>query len=302
MRQLPAGALILAGLTSLLLAGCNSPMSSNPAGSSSGTTTATGTAKNTSAVDDAGARTAQTGAALRCAPSTGMLDACSGKTAGEVCALSGKRDGGWSFPGSCRSTLDGTGLACVPTPPPPPATLVAACTGQTAGASCQATFPSGKSFDGMCTTGRGGSTLFCGRPHGPPPAAMTACSGMAAGDGCQRPGHGDGGSKPGICRTGKAASGALVCGPATLPGVTACAALDAGSACTLDFGHKKHDGEGLSGSCVVPAAGGPATCLVSCTDVFRHHRHHGHGFQGASGQHGGPWWKHGHADAGASAP
>jgi len=294
MQQTPGRTLALAGLASLVVVGCSSPMSSDSAKGGAGTSAAA--TKNTSTSTDAGTMTA-TGP-LRCAASPGMLDACSGKALGDGCSLSGMHDGGWSFPGSCRSTFDGTGLACVPTPPGPPSFLVNACSGQSAGASCKVTGPYGRSFEGTCITGRANGALFCGKAHTPPPAVVDACSGKSAGDACSRPEHHDGGSKPGVCRTGPGGNGPLACRPASSPGVLACAGMDAGATCTIGFGHK-HGEEGLTGSCAVPASGGAASCLVSCADLFhrRHnHRRHGHG------PHGSPWWKLGASDAGAASP
>jgi hypothetical protein len=303
MQMAPGRTLALAGLASLLMLGCSNPMASDSAAGGASTTTASATKNvSTPAAADGGGMTA-TGP-LRCAPSTGMLDACSNKALGDGCSLSGKRDGGWSLSGSCRSTLDGTGLACVPTPPGPPPFLVNACSGQSSGVACKVTGPSGHTFEGSCVAARNTGTLFCGKPHTPPAAAVDACTGKSAGDGCERPEHHDGGSKPGICRTGPGGNGPLACRPASSPGALACAGLDAGATCTVDFGHKKHGGEGLSGSCVVPAGGGASTCLVACTDLIRHRFHHRHGEwgKGGNGPHGPPWWKHGGQDAGTAAP
>jgi hypothetical protein len=294
MQKTSGRTLAFVSLAALVVVGCNS-MGSNgaPSGAAS-----TGTATNASAAQDAGGAMAM--GPLRCAPSEGMLDACSDKASGDACALSGKRDGGWSLPGSCRSTLDGSGLACVPTPPGPPSFLVNACSGKASGGACTVTGPSGHTFDGTCRTARAGTALFCGRAHSPAAALLDACSGKAAGDTCSRPEHRDGGSKPGVCRTGPA--GALACRRAAFPGAEACAGLDAGTACTLGFGHERGE-EGLSGSCVVPAAGGAATCLVSCTDLFhKRHHHHGFGWNGRRGPQRGAWWKHAPSDAGTSSP
>jgi hypothetical protein len=294
MQTLLGRTLGILGLASLGLAGCSSPMSPN--GTPNGATVTGAVANTTTTTQDAGWMAAVTGP-LRCAPSPGMLDACSGKASGDGCALSGKRDGGWSLPGSCRSTFDGAGLACVPTPPGPPGFLANACSGKAAGGACTVTGPAGNTFDGTCRTGRANSTLFCGRAHSPPAAVVEACSGKAAGDACSRPERKDGGSKPGVCRNGP--SGDLACRPAEAFGTAACVGLDAGATCTLG-GHRPGK-EGLTGSCVVPAAGGAPSCVVSCVDLFQrfHHRHHR--FGGPFGG-GGPWWKQGHSDAGSAAP
>jgi len=297
MRQVPKLLLALAGLAAL--SACNGPTGSQ--GSANAASASNSTEKNTTVPADGG--TLASAGPLRCAPSAGMLDACSGKGVADACSLPGKRDGGFSFPGSCRATLDGTGVACVPNFPPPPSFLVDACSGKAAGVSCTATGPAGRSFQGTCTSGRQSGTLFCGRAHTPPPAVVDACSGKSAGDACTRPEYRDGGSKPGICRAGRGGASPLACRPASSPGVLACAGQDAGASCTLGFGHKEAGGP--SGSCVVPAAGGAASCLVSCEELFRHRHHHRHGFGGGpftwGGPHGGPFWHHG-ADAGAPAP
>jgi hypothetical protein len=293
MQTTSRSTLALVSLATLVAAGCSSPTGSNVAATGAAST---GTTTNTSApqAGDGGLATGP----LRCAPSEGMLDACSGKASGQPCALSPQPDGGWSLPGSCRTTLDGTALACVPTPPGPPSFLVNACSGKAAGGVCTVSAPSGRTFEGTCRTGRATSTLFCGRGHSPAAALAEACSGKAAEDSCSRPEHRDGGSKPGVCRAGP--MGELACRPAALPGTEACAGLAAGTACTLGFGHR-HGEESLLGTCVLPASGGAPTCLVSCTDIFhvRHHRH-GFGWSGRGGPHGSPWWKRGAQDAGAS--
>ena len=243
MRKTSGRTLAVVSLAAVVAVGCSSPMGSNGA---TGGAASTGTATNASAAQDAGGAVAM--APLRCAPSEGMVDACSDKASGDACALLGRGDGGWSLPGSCRSTFDGTGLACVPTPAGPPGFLVNACSGKALGGACTVTGPTG----------------------------------------------------PGVCRTGP--TGAMACRPASLPGSEACAGLDAGAACTLGFGHKPRE-EGLSGNCVVPAAGGAATCLVSCTDLFhKRHHHHGFGSNGRGGPQRGTWWKHGPADAGTASP
>jgi hypothetical protein len=296
MRQVPK-LLALASLSALCA--CNGATGSQ--GSGNAASTSTSTVKNTTTPADGG--TLASTRPLRCAPSTGMLDACSGKAVGDACSLSSKHDGGFSVPGSCRATFDGAGVACVPNFPGPPSFLVDACTGKAADVSCSATGPAGRSFQGMCITARQSGTLFCGREHTPPLGLLDACSGKSAGEACTRPEHRDGGSKPGVCRAGPAGGSALSCRPASSPGVLACTGQDAGASCTLGFGHKESGGP--AGSCVTPAAGGPASCVVSCEDLFHHRHHHRHGFGGGpfqwGGSHGGPFWHHG-ADAGAPAP
>lgn len=300
MRRTSSAALALALLALLPLWACNSPTGSTAGGGSSATTVATATPASITTPQDGG-RWGMGQGPLRCAPTPGMLGACGGKATGDACTLSGTGDGGWSLPGSCRSTLDGTGLACVPAPPGPPTFLVAACSGKTQGASCSASGPRGHSFEGTCTPGPSSGPLFCGRAHTPPAAVTEACSGKADGDSCSRPETRDGGTKAGVCRTGPA--GALACRPAESWGTSACTGLDAGATCTLGFGHSHTaDGEGPTGSCVVPVSGGAATCVVSCAELFHRFHHHRHGFGGRGGGTGGPWWKHGAKDGGVPAP
>ena len=288
MQQSPTRTLVLAAVASLLATGCNGAMNSgggNNAASSSATSADGGMAAT---------------GPLRCAPSEGMLEACTGKAAGAACTLGGAQDGGWSLPGSCRSTFDGTGLACAPQPRGPPSVLVDACSGMAAGGACTATGRWGGTFTGTCEAAPASGTLFCGRAHSPPAAVSEACSGKSAGDACTRPERRDGGTQPGVCRTDGA--GDLACRPASTPGETACAGLDAGATCT--FGGKGEWAEALSGSCVVPASGGDASCLVSCVDLFHHRHHRGFGgrFGWGGGPEGGPWWTHGPSDAGTTFP
>ena len=243
--------------------------------------------------------------ALQCAPSTAQLSACAGVAAGGSCSLSKGWDGGWTWPGTCRPTVDGTQVACVPNPPAPPTALVDACTGKTSGEACQAEGKFGGSFAGTCLTAPGSSSLFCGHVRTPPPAAVEACAGLDAGAACShaKRWEGDAGTRVGVCRFGPADAGPLACAPVApseSPGVAACVGLDAGAGCALGFGRHRWDNGGPSGSCVVPAAGGAATCVVPCEDLhgFRGHGHPGWGFGG------GPWghWGRWPADAGSDAP
>ncbi|MGO8968821.1 MAG: hypothetical protein ACLQDQ_04545 [Myxococcaceae bacterium] len=304
MQPLPFGARGLWALASVLsVLGCSGGTGSN-ASQTGGTTPAGGAASTADAGTAPSAAGGSATRVLRCAPSTRQLDACSGMAAGASCSLSGGKDGGWSWPGTCRPTFDGTQVACVPNPPTPPAALVSACTGKASGAACEAQGKFGDSFNGTCRSTADGATLFCGREHAHhlPPAVAGACGGLDAGDTCTRPERWDAGSKAGICREGWNDAG-LFCGPAVAPGVDACTGLDAGASCTFGFGHKRGWGdwseEAPTGSCVVPAAGGPASCLVPCEDL-RHHRRHG--WKG----HGGWGWGGGFgpkgADAGTNAP
>ncbi|MGO9829450.1 MAG: hypothetical protein ACLPJH_04875 [Myxococcaceae bacterium] len=280
----------------LTVVGCSGGTGSNSAPPGGNSSTAAGGASSTA---DAGASATH---ALRCAPSSEQLDACSGMAAGASCSLSGGRDGGWSWPGTCRPTFDGTQTACVPNPPTPPTALVSACTGKASGDTCQAEGKFGGSFNGTCRTSMDSTTLFCGREHEkhtPPAAVLAACSGLDAGEACTRPERWDAGTTAGVCRAGWADAG-LFCGPAESPGVAACSGLDAGASCTFGFGHKHDWGEeALSGSCVVPAAGGPASCLLPCAEV---HHHRGHGWTHHGGWGWGGGWGPRSPDAGVSTP
>ncbi len=233
---------------------------------------------------------ASLGQTLQCAPSAGQLAACLGSDAGASCTLALCGDAGTALPGTCHPTLDGTQMACLPNPPAPPADLVDACSGKGAGDACTAPGKFGDTFQGTCLTALGTTTLFCRHVHSPPAAAVTACANADAGDACTRPGRWgwDAGARPGVCSTGPADAGPLACvgvHPSEAPGVAACSGLDAGASCTLGFKHH-HDWDGApSGSCVVPASGGPATCLVPCDALPSFHKH---GMEGG-GWGGGPW-------------
>src|SRR5207247_7293774 len=75
---------------------------------------------------------------LSCTPGKSQIDACSGKVAGDSCTLA-VGDGGVTHDGTCRATLDGTAVACVPNPPAPPQPAVDACTGKASGDTCTVT-------------------------------------------------------------------------------------------------------------------------------------------------------------------
>jgi hypothetical protein len=243
----------------LLAAGC--------AGQSS-----TGGTSADSALGAAVASATDSSGTLLCTPSQGQIDACSGMAAGAACTLTLTNplpDGTTSVAGTCRTTLDGTVVACAPNPPAPPAWLVEACSGKAAGDACTATEPDGDTRDGTCVTARDGSTLICGRAYAPPQAAIDACATLAAGDTCMLPEGGDGGhdvvacdTTSGVCALGPGGTGPLACTEARhlRPSATAaCAGLAAGAACTL--GHE----DKMNGSCVVPAAGGDAVCVPACS-------------------------------------
>lgn len=197
---------------------------------------------------------------LLCRPADLQVTACNGLAAGAACAIPGPL--GLPVPGTCRTTLDGSAVACAPNPPAPPVEVVAACAGKAAGVACEVLEPFGIVRDGVCMTARDGSTLVCGRVHTPPPVAVDACTGKAAGDACTVVASGGLPAISGVCSLGPASTGPLACAPRQdlIPnGEAACAGLPAGAACTLGQGHAT-----VGGSCVVPAAGGAPVCLVDC--------------------------------------
>jgi hypothetical protein len=259
--------LAVLAITLLAAAGCGSSSSTTDGASALDATIA-------SATDAAGT--------LLCSPSQAQVDACAGLVAGDPCTLANVilPGGETTVAGACRATLDGTTVACAPVPRGPPAELVEACTDKAAGDACEVTAPDGESHTGVCATARDGTTLVCGRQHVPPQAAIDACSTLAAGDACTMPAHDGTGTVTGVCSLGPASTGPLACAPAQhlRPNATeACAGLEAGAACTVG-----HHGE-LSGSCVVPAAGGDAVCLPACADVGGRFRCGPGGHEGSTG-------------------
>jgi len=282
MRQLLLGLVTALAVVGLWAAGCSPGMSGTAQDPSSSSTL------NASTSD--GGSSSAAGTPLLCTPSAEQLGACAGLDAGTSCSLFGSKDGGYSWPGTCRPTLDGTEVACGPNPPSPPAALVNACSGLASGDACQVQGMFGFTFEGSCHALPGSTTLVCGRVHLPPPGAVEACSGKDAGEECSRHRWWDAG-EPGVCQSSPVDGGPLACGPAEppeAPGVAACAGLDAGQSCTLSFGHmhKWREMEGATGSCVVPASGGAATCIPACGEFRHFHRHPEH--RGWGG--GGPWW------------
>jgi hypothetical protein len=239
-----------------------------------------GTTNTTTAPVSANAATSPSGALL-CAPTQAQLDACTGKAGSDGCSLS-RGDAGTSIAGTCRSTIDGAKIACVPNPPAPPQALIDACSGHAAGDSCQATERDRHMEQGICAAAPGGSTLACFHFHSPPQAAIDACSGHASGDSCTLPGHRDAGTIAGTCSLGPASTGPLACRPAhELEGdvTAACVGLAAGSACTLSSRH-----EHAAGSCVMPADGGAEVCVIPCDSEFLEGRYeHGPGHRGRRG-------------------
>jgi hypothetical protein len=212
------------------------------------------------ALADTMASATQAAGTMLCAPSPAQLDACAGLGTGDACAMTSP-DGLASVAGTCRATLDGTAVACGPTPPAPPAPLVAACAGLASGDACTVTEPDGDAHDGTCVTARDGSTLVCGRAFAPPPPAIEACAALAVGDACTLT-RLDGTAVAGVCGLGPAGTGVLACVPpqALRPSATtACAGLAAGAACTV--GSPMHP---VSGTCVTPTAGGDPVCQAPC--------------------------------------
>jgi hypothetical protein len=244
--------------------------------------TAGGASTTASALSTALASGTDAAGTLLCAPSTDQVTACTGEVAGDACTLTAP-DGTTTIDGTCRATIDGTVVACAPNPPAPPAELVAACSGLTLGNACTVTEAFGNTRTGTCVTARDGSTLVCGRVHVPPQAAIDACATAAAGAACTMPGPMGTGTVAGTCSMGPAGSGPLACTPQRdlLPhGAEACANLAVGAACTLGRMH-----ETLGGTCVAPADGSAAVCVVACADV-------GGRFACGPGGHHGPGGMH----------
>jgi hypothetical protein len=92
-------------------------------------------------------------------PPQPLVDACSGKAAGDGCALGERRDGG-TVDGMCWNGPTGMGpLSCAPVRNPT-ARLAAACTGLDAGTACtigERWFARG----GTCTAPAGGGAALC---------------------------------------------------------------------------------------------------------------------------------------------
>jgi hypothetical protein len=115
----------------------------------------------------------------------------------------------------------------------------------------------------------------------PPQAAVDACAGLEAGVSCKLPSRCEGESGAGVCSLGPASTGPLACARAQEllpPAAKACADLAVGAACTLGRGH-----ETASGTCVTPAAGGSAVCVVACAQVDGIFECGGRGEQGKGG-------------------
>jgi len=266
--------------STLLVAGCAAALtlacSSGPGASGNGANSNAGQTSNTTTTssDDAGTTGGAAARALMCTPSSAQTSACAGMAAGSGCTLTRSTgdgdgdaddDGGVrSIAGTCRSTFDGTGVACVPNPPAPPAALTGPCGGKASGDACTVQGPFGGTFDGTCFALPGSGTLICGRVRMPPQPLVDACSGKAAGDGCSFGGRHDAGVISGVCGNGPTGQGPLACAPSHEPGArlaAACDGLDAGVPCFLGKGQW-----GIEGECTAPAGGGAAVCLPPCPE------------------------------------
>jgi len=255
------------------------------------------TAPGESALSTAYAAWSQSSGTLLCDPSDAQTALCSGLAAGDACTLS-STDGTKTWSGTCRASVDGTAVACVPNPKAPPAELVEACSGKAAGDACQADEAFGKVREGACVAAKDGTTLICGRVHTPSQARVDACEGKAAGDACDLASNSDKATAKGVCSLGPASTGTLACSRAQElipPWEKACEGLEAGAACSI--GKSKAS---VAGACAVPAAGGAAVCVVPCADLKGSfecgHKGGGRDGDGEGGQ------GHGDKDGGAGAP
>ena len=249
---------VAAAAAALLVTACGQQSAATSTGGVSTTDTALSLAY-ASAVASSGT--------LLCAPSTDQLDACTSLVEGDACTLT-LADGTTSVAGTCRGTIDGAAVACAPNPPAPPQELVDACASLAVGAACTVTEPFGGTRTGVCVTARDGATVVCGRVHTPPQSAIDACATLAAGDACTMPDRLGTGTVSGTCSLGPAESGPLACTPSheLLPhGAQACSGLAEGAACTMG-----RDGMGASGTCVTPAGGTTAVCVVACRGLGGH--------------------------------
>ncbi len=227
------------------------------------------TAACTQAVSDAQAAelssavvsAAASSGSLLCAPTATQTDACSGKAAGDSCSLT-RGDAG-TIAGTCRATVDGSSVGCVPNPPAPPQAAVDACSGKASGDACSFTDRPGDVDGGACATPPGTTTLACVPVRTPPQFAIDACSGKATGDACTLPARPDGTAGPaGTCNLGPTGAGPLACAPPHDLGAdatAACTGLAAGASCTITTPRWS-----ATGSCVTPSAGGAEVCLVAC--------------------------------------
>ncbi len=229
-----------------------------------GTSTAAGTAGTSAstALSTALSSSSTSSGTLLCAPAQGQLDACSGKSAGDGCSIT-PTNGGSDIAGTCRGTIDGASVACVPNPPAPPQELVQACAGKAANDTCDVTGALGDTRPGVCVTARDGSTLVCGRAVAPPQSAIDACASGTNGSSCTVTTP-MGTTMTGVCSTGPAGSGVLACTRRqdVLPnGSAACTGLALGASCKMG----RH--QELNGTCTTPTGGGDAVCVVPCADA-----------------------------------
>lgn len=143
-------------------------------------------------------------------PPPEALTACSGLSAGAACGFTHH---GQNLTGTCRAGPNGEALACAPPhfgkgpggPRTPPPEALAACSGQSEGASCSFSIGD-KALTGTCKAPPDGSAaLACKPPHpphrGPPPEALAACASSTAGASCS------------VTFNGQTLSGTCVAGP-----------------------------------------------------------------------------------------
>jgi hypothetical protein len=114
-----------------------------------------------------------------------LVDACTGKIAGDSCTVSlgdHMDDEDHMFTGVCTTAPDGTTLACLPPPRlPEQSPRVTVCSGKPAGTLCSVMLGH-KTQSGICRPNDEGD-LAC-LPPAPPQEAVDACTGKAAGDTC----------------------------------------------------------------------------------------------------------------------
>lgn len=246
-------ALLALPLALVVATGCGGGM--NGTASTSPVSTALSTALSSSSTS---------AGTLLCSPAQGQLDACAGKAAADACTLT-LADGTTTVAGTCRATIDGADVACVPNPPAPPQELVDACTGKVASAACTVSDALGDTRNGVCVTARDGSTLICGRAMTPPQPAIDACASATVGADCSFASMmATGAAMVGVCSYGPAGTGTLACSRRqdVLPhGTNACAGLAVGATCRM--GRRQE----MSGVCTTPGAGGDAVCLVPCASA-----------------------------------
>jgi hypothetical protein len=204
-------------------------------------------------------------AGVQCAPHTPpeVVQACSGKSAGDQCTVTHENE---RFTGVCRTTADGMVACAPPAAPPPIEAAIAACTSKSSGDSCQFSHDD-VSITGTCRQFGSGVVACTPTPlipptQRPPPSTppIVACNNLHPGDSCsftvgsmtvngmcRQFGDGDGDSDDFVA-----------CLPvlSTLPPVASCANLSAGAACTITAG-----GKTLNGFCHQLPNGGPLVCL-----------------------------------------